>query len=219
MNNKFLDAMQFRHATKKFDPSKIISDEKIADILEMGRLSPSSFGFEPQKFVIVQNHDVREQIKQFTWGAQGQLPTASHFIIILARKKKAMHHSSDYIQHMMRDVRKMPDEIAQIYNNYYEKFQEQDFNLAESDRAMFDWASKQSYIALANMMTGAAYIGIDSCAIEGFDYKSAKNFLENALGIDTEEFGPAVMLALGYGKTEPKAKTRQNIEDITFWFK
>lgn len=47
MNNKFLDAMQFRHATKKFDPSKIISDEKIADILEMGRLSPSSFGFKP----------------------------------------------------------------------------------------------------------------------------------------------------------------------------
>jgi nitroreductase len=183
----------------------------------MGRLSPSSFGFEPWKFVIVQNSKLREKLKEFTWGAQGQLPTASHFVIILARKKKSMIYSSSYISSML-EYKQLPEDVQALYKEFYEKFQKDDFNLLQNDRALFDWTCKQTYIALANMMTGASAMGIDSCPIEGFDSKKAQEFLKDELKIDSEEFGVSVMVAFGYRKDEPRDKSRLAIEDITTWY-
>jgi len=218
MENKFLDAMMFRNACKEFDSTKKINEGDFNAILEMGRVSPSSFGFEPWKFAIIQNEGLREKLKAFSWGAQGQLPTASHFMIILARKKKGMIYSSDYIQHML-DYKQLPEDIKELYGQFYEKFQKEDFKLLESDRTLFDWATKQTYIALANMMTGAAYMGIDSCPIEGFDADMTEAFLKDELKIDTEEFGAAVMVAFGYRKDEEKReKSRQELETVTTWY-
>ena len=218
MENKFLDAMTFRHATKEFDATKKISDEDFNTILEMGHISPSSFGFEPWKFVVVQNPELREKLKEFTWGAQGTLPTASHFVVILARKPKGMKYGSKYINHMM-DLKQLPEDVKKMYSEFYEKFQKEDFNLLESDRTLYDWSCKQTYIALANMMTGAAYMGIDSCPVEGFDVKKAEEFMENELGINTEDFGVSVMVPFGYRSNEPKReKVRQPVEDITAWY-
>lgn len=219
MENKFMDAMTFRHACKAFDGSKKISEADFRGILEIGRISPSSFGLEPWKFVVIQNEALREKLKGFTWGAQGQLPTASHFVIILARKKQGMLYGSDYVEHMMREVKRLPEDIVQRYRGFYEKFQKVDFKLLESDRSMFDWAVKQTYIAMANMMTGAASMGIDSCPIEGFDLEKTEAFLKDDLQIDTEAFGPAVMVAFGYRKDEPKReKVRQELEAVTAWY-
>ena len=111
MENKFLEAMKFRHATKEFDSTKKISDEDFDTVLEYGILSPSSFGFEPWKFLVVQNENLRTKLKEFSWGAQGTLPTASHFMIILARKEKGMKYDSTYIKHMMNDVKQFPIEF------------------------------------------------------------------------------------------------------------
>lgn len=218
MENQFYNAMTFRHACKEFDSTKKISTEDFNAILETGRMSPSSFGFEPWKFVIVQNEVLREKLKEFSWGAQGQLPTASHFVIILARKKKGMIYDSEYVEHMLKDVKQLPQDVVELYGQFYEKFQKEDFKLLESDRTLFDWATKQTYIALANMMTGAAYMGIDSCPIEGFDAQKTEEFLRDELNIDTEEFGAAVMLAFGYRKEDPREKSRQDLEDITQWY-
>jgi nitroreductase len=217
MENRFLDAMMFRHACKEFDRSKKISDKEFNLILDMGRLSPSSFGFEPWKFVIVQNSKLREKLKEFTWGGQGQLPTASHFVIVLARKKKSMIYSSNYISSML-EYKQLPEDVQALYKEFYEKFQKDDFNLLQSDKTLFDWACKQTYIAIANMMTGASAIGIDSCPIEGFDSKKAQEFLQDELKIDSEEFGVSVMVAFGYRKDEPRDKSRLAIEDITTWY-
>ncbi len=219
MENQFLEAMKFRHATKEFDETKKISDADFNAILEYGILSPSSFGFEPWKFVVVQNEELRLKLKEFSWGAQGTIPTASHFVIILARKKNGMIYNSDYISHMLRDVKQLPEDVQALYGEFYEKFQKIDFNLLENDRALFDWASKQTYIALANMMTGAAYMGIDSCPTEGFDADKTEEFLKNDLGIDIEEFGASVMVPFGYRKDAPKhEKVRQDIDTVSQWF-
>ena len=214
MKNKFLDAMMFRHACKEFDNTKKINEKDFNDILEIGRLSPSSFGFEPWKFLLIQNKELREKLKEFTWGAQGTLPTASHFVMILARKKSSMIYNSAYIQHMMKDIHKLPADAVQMRGQFYEKFQKEDFNLLENDRAMFDWASKQTYIAMANMMSGAAYMGIDSCPIEGFEVQKTEAFLKDELNIDTDNFGVSVMVAFGYRKNEQKEKSRQSLDDI-----
>jgi hypothetical protein len=218
MENKFFEAMKFRHATKEFDATKKLSEDEFKAILEFGRLSPSSFGFEPWKFVIIQNEILREKLKTFAWGGQGQLPTASHFVIILARKKAGMHYSSKYIKHILEDVKQLPEDVRKLYNNFYENFQKKDFKLLESDRNMFDWSCKQTYIALANMITGAAFMGIDSCPMEGFDSEQMENFLKNELSVDTNEFGASVMVAFGHRAKEPRPSVRQKLEDILLWF-
>ncbi len=217
-NDRIIETFHFRHACKVFDAQKKISDDDFMTILETGRLSPSSFGFEPWKFLVVQNTKLREKLKTVTWGAQGTLPTASHFVVILARRQRSMRYDSDYISRMMYDVHHLPEEQAEQRREKYRIFQQDDFRLFESERAMFDWAGKQTYIALANMMTSAAMLGIDSCAIEGFKAEAVEELMAEAFGIDTETFGVAVMVAFGYRVHASKEKTRQRMEDITQWY-
>jgi nitroreductase len=216
MKERVLNAFYFRHACKEFDPDKKISEDDFAFILEAGRLSPSSFGFEPWKFVILQNQTIRQRLLPVSWGAQRQLPTASHFVILLSRTKEGLAADSAHIQHMMRVIQKLPEEVTKGKEARYRNFLTNDFKLMENERLMFEWGARQTYIALANMMTAAALIGIDSCPIEGFDKEAVERILREE-GILEDGFGVACMAAFGYRAREPRAKTRQPMEDITAW--
>lgn len=212
-----LNAFQFRHATKEFDASKTLSKADIDFILETAHLSPSSFGFEPWHFVVVQDKELRELLKPVAWGAPLKLDTASHFILGLSMKAPMTKWNSDYIMSMMKDVKQLPEDVIEMYGKFYREFQERDFDL-DTDKKLFDWASKQTYIALANMMTSAALAGIDSCPIEGFHQEKAETLLKEKFGIDTEKYGLSYMAAFGYRKENPPhEKSRRNLEDIVTW--
>ncbi len=215
---EIIKAFQFRHACKIFDKDKKIPKEDFETILEVARLSPSSFGFEPWKFLIVQDKSLREKLLPVTWGAQNILPTASHYVIILARKKPSLLYNSEYITHMLYDVHHIPKEKAEARRAKYKKFQEEDFRLLESNRAIFDWASKQSYIALGNMMSVAAMLGIDSCAVEGFEMDALEEIIAKEFGIDIDIWGVSVMVGFGYRINPQPPKTRQSLDDITKWY-
>ena len=144
-----LSAFQFRHATKKFDETKKISDQDFNVILEAGRLSPSSFGFEPWRFVVIQNTQLRNELRTVTWGAQGQLPTASHYVAILCLKD-GMRYDSSHVTHMMRDIQHLSPEMMEKKRERFREFQREN-GILETPKALFDWAVKQSYIALGNM--------------------------------------------------------------------
>ncbi|NRT10665.1 NAD(P)H-dependent oxidoreductase [Flavobacterium sp. 14A] len=215
--DEILNAFNFRHATKEFDASKIISDDNMKFLLQTAHLSPSSFGFEPWHFVVVQDKELRELLKPVAWGAPLKLDTASHFVLGLSMKAPMVKHNADYIQTMMKDVKKMPEEVIEMYSKFYREFQERDFAL-DSDKKLFDWSSKQNYIALGNMMTAAALIGIDSCPIEGFHQEEAEALLREKFGIDTDKYGLAFMIAFGYRKNDPAhEKSRRNFDDIVTW--
>lgn len=211
-----INGFKFRHACKVFDDKKKITEEDFNFILETGRLSPSSFGFEPWKFIVLQNDKIRESLRAVTWGAQKQLPTASHYVVILSRKSD-MNYNSDYVQHIMEDVQQLPKEVAEGKKEAFENFQKSDFHLLDSERNLADWASKQTYIALGNMMTSAALIGIDSCPIEGYDKAKAEEILAKEGLLDRSKFELSVMVAFGYRVNEPRPKTRQDIEEVTEW--
>ncbi len=220
MNSKeIIDAFNFRHACKIFDKSKKISSNDFNTILESARLSPSSFGFEPWQFLVVQDMKLREKLLPVTWGAQNILPTASHYVIILARKKPTLLYNSDYITHMMYQVHKIPKAKAEARRAKYKKFQEEDFDLLSDDRYIFDWACKQTYIALGNMMSVAAMLGIDSCAVEGFERDKIEKIIKEDFNIDTNIFGVSVMVGFGYRLNEQPTKTRQKLEDIVKWYR
>ncbi|MFK7808447.1 MAG: NAD(P)H-dependent oxidoreductase [Saprospiraceae bacterium] len=215
--NEVLNAFQFRHACKEFDATKTVSDEDIDYILQTAHLSPSSFGFEPWHFVVVQDKELRELLKPVAWGAPLKLDTASHFILGLTMKAPMTKWDADYIMHMMKEVKQFPEDVIKMYSKFYREFQENDFDL-DTDKKLFDWAAKQTYIALANMMTAAALTGIDSCPIEGFHQKKAEALLKEKFDIDTDKYGLSYMVAFGYRKeAPPHAKTRRNFKDIITW--
>ncbi|MGD6801284.1 NAD(P)H-dependent oxidoreductase [Rossellomorea vietnamensis] len=217
LKQQILDAFHFRHATKQFDPDKKIADDDFRFIMETARLSPSSFGFEPWRFLVIQDPALREKIKNASWGAYTKLPEASHFVIILARTKEDTKYDSDYLKDQLKNVSKIPDEFLEKFLGRIEEFQKEDFNLLEGDRPLYDWASKQTYIALANMMTAAAQIGIDSCPIEGFNIKEMDALLQEEGLLQDGHFSISVMAAFGYRVEEPRPKTRRPFDDIVKW--
>ncbi|RFU64390.1 NAD(P)H-dependent oxidoreductase [Peribacillus saganii] len=214
---EILEAFQFRHATKEFDPNKKISEDDFNFILEAARLSPSSVGYEPWKFLIIQNKELRDKLREVSWGARGQLPTASHFIVILARTIKDTKYDSEYVKNQMLSVKQIPEDVFEQMKIRYREFQEEDLNILENERTAFDWASKQTYLALANMMTAAALIGIDSCPIEGFHFNKVQKILAEEGLLEDGHLAVSVMAAFGYRKNEPRPKTRKDRDDIVLW--
>lgn len=214
---EILAAYQFRHACKEFDPTKQISDDDFRFILETGHLSPSSLGLEPWHFLVIQKPELRERLKERAWGATLKLETASHFVVCLSMKAPLIRFDAPYVEDFMRRVQKLPEEGIKARIGFFETFQKEDFQLT-SDRALFDWASKQSYIALGNMMTAAALIGIDSCPIEGFHSATSEAILAEELGIDFSQYGIAYMVAFGYRKSDPGEKTRRPMEELVSWY-
>lgn len=215
---QILAPFYFRHACKIMDAERKIPAEEFDTILEAARLSPSSFGYEPWRFLVVQNPELRTKLKPLTWGAQNTLPTASHFVIALTRTAQGMRYDAEHVQHMMHDIHHLSEEHIQKRKAVYEHFQKSDFNLLENDRYLLDWASKQTYIALANMMTVAAQMGIDTCPIEGFKAQEVNSLLASDFGVDTQQFQIAYMLAFGYRVNPQNPKTRQPQADIFQWY-
>ena len=211
-----LDAFHYRHACKEFDSEKKISAEDFDFILETIRLSPSSFGLEAWKFLVVQNNVIREKLKPYTWGGQKQLPTASHLIIALHRTSKYLRFDGMLIKENL-DRKKLPDDIKTVVQGKIKSFQENDFDLLSHDNALADWAGKQTYIPLGNMLTVAAMIGIDSCPMEGFNRQAVSGILEEELSIQSSEYLPAYMVAFGYRKNTQPEKIRRAISDVIEW--
>lgn len=192
-----------------------IPQEVFLAILEAGRLSPSSVGSEPWQFLVLKSEAVKEAIAPFSWGIKGDtLHTASHIIALIA-KKSARFDSPFFDEVMTRkglnDVQKSKARAV------YERFQSQDMPILDNDKALFDWASKQTYIALANMMTAAQLLGVDTCPIEGFDYALMDKTLSDFGLYDANQWGISVMLTLGYRMGAPNPKTRKPLHEATLF--
>lgn len=214
---EILKAHAYRRAIKEFEPDQKISTEDFDFILEVGRRSPSSFGWEPWQFVVVQNKELREKLSAPSWGAQKQLASASHFVILLARKGDEMRVGSEYLKYKSQEIDKLPADIEKMKNDFFKNFMENEFDLTD-DRKIFDWASKQAYLPLANMMTAAAEIGIDSCPIEGFDPAKVEEILEETGILNSDKLGVAVMVAFGYRKEDsPFPQSRFPMEKVVTW--
>lgn len=153
-----LSAFKNRKSCRHYDAARKISAEDFQFILELGRLSPSSVGSEPWQFVVVQNPEIRQAIKLFSWGMADALDTASHLVVFLA-KKNARFDSPFMLESLKRRGVTEPDAVEKSLARY-QAFQADDIKILDDSRALFDWCCRQTYIALANMMTGAAMAGI-----------------------------------------------------------
>jgi len=209
MNKTFNEAMGFRHACKIFDENKKITDEDIKFILEMGVKSPSSFGMEPWKFLVITNEELKAKIRPACWN-QVQITSCSHLVIVLAAIDSVKPESGMPEKRFTR--REMSQENLDFYLNLYSTHLK---NTLSSDENIYSWTSKQTYIAAANMMTGAASLGIDSCPIEGFD----KVQVEEILDLDVTKYQLSMVLPFGYRINEQSTQLRLAYEDVVEYIK
>jgi nitroreductase len=202
--NDFMKAMDFRHACKIFDEKRRVSQEEIRYILETGRKSPSSFGMEGWKFLVVTNEALKERLRPACWN-QVQITSCSHLIVILAAIDNLKPESGVPAKRFAR--RPISPEQVEAYIQRYGTHLARTFS---SDERTYAWSARQTYIALANMMTAAAYIGIDSCPIEGFEKES----VEQILGLDPKEYQVSVLLTLGYRLNEQPPRSRLSFDEV-----
>ena len=204
MNRNFEKALQFRHACKSFDMSKKIPSEDIEFILNAARLSPSSYGLETSKYIVISNDKLKEKIQEASMN-QSQIGNCSHLIIVLAGIEEVKIKSG--IPKARFERLNMPKENLEFFLSLYEGFSNEHLY---NDEKIYNWASKQAYISVGNMMTAASVKGVDSCAIEGFE----KERIENILGLDASLHQVALVLPFGYRKYEQSALVRQDLTDL-----
>ncbi len=204
MKNKFIDTMNFRHACKIFDENKKINDEDIHFILECGRKSPSSFGMEAWKFLVITNEELKAKLRPVCWN-QVQITSCSHLVIVLTGIESVKIESGEVEKRFAR--REMPKESLDMYMGLYAKHLQKTLS---SDESIYCWTARQSYIAATNMMSGAAFIGIDSCPIEGFEKEKVEAILE----LDTKQYQLAMVLPFGYRLNPQPEQIRLPFDEV-----
>ncbi len=209
MNKTFEEAMNFRHACKVFDEDKKISDKDIKFILEAGQKSPSSFGMEPWKFLVITNEELKAKIRPACWN-QVQVTSCSHLVIVLAAIESVKVESGLPQKRFKR--REMTQELFDFYMNLYSGHLKETLS---SDKNIYSWTSKQTYIAVGNMMTAAATLGIDSCPIEGFE----KEKVEKILGLDISQYQLSLVLPFGYRINEQSSQLRLDYDEVVEFIK
>lgn len=211
-------ALDHRVAVRVYDENRDISRQDMELLMDAAWLSPSSVGLEGWRFLVLdraQIQTIRPELKPLSWGAQPQLDTASHFVILLAEKNARYDGPSIRESLIRRGLTSDQDLEGRIA--LYETFQIKCMGL-ETPRALHDWTSKQTYIAMANMMFSASLLGIDSCAIEGFNYTDVNSLLAAKGWLAPEREGVACMLSLGYRLKDPKhPRSRKPRQEVVCW--
>jgi nitroreductase len=202
--DQFKEAMKFRHACKIFDENKKISDEDIYQILEVGRESASSFGMEPWKFLVITNQKLKQKLQPYCWN-QPQITSCSHLIVILAAIESVKIESGIPAKKFAR--RGISKEQQEKYLNVYANHLK---TILQDDNMIYTWTSKQTYIAMSNMITYAATKKIDSCPIEGFE----KDEVQKVLNLDSSKYQVSVLVPMGYRINPQSPQLRDDFEDI-----
>jgi len=197
--NSVVAQLNWRMATKNFDPDKKISDNEFQLLLEALRLSPSSYGLQPWKFVVVKNPDVRVKLQAASYG-QKQVGDASHLIVLCAKTSLGQADVDHYIQ-STADVRGLKIEDLAGFKGMLSTF----IGGKEKD-VLQGWATKQVYIALGNLLTTCAMSNIDTCPMEGFD-STAYNEI---LGLEKLGLSATLVCPVGYRLADaPEAKEKK----------
>jgi len=206
--SQLLDALNWRYAAKTFDASKKISDATWKTLEQSLVLSPSSFGLQPYRFLIVKDPAVREQLQPHSWN-QTQVVDASHYVVMAGRTAMTEAEVDRFLDRVV-EVRGIPRESLEGYRGMMYG----SLLSPGAETRIPHWAALQAYIALGNLMTTAALLGVDTCAIEGF----APAEYDAILGLKEQGYASVVCCALGYRRADDKyawaAKVRFPATDL-----
>ncbi|HAF85325.1 MAG TPA: NAD(P)H-dependent oxidoreductase [Sphaerochaeta sp.] len=196
----FLEAMQNRFACKLYSDKKI-AEEDLLTILEYGRLSPTSFGLELWSFHVVEKPSLRKSLYTACFGQESVL-TAPLSIVTLSRAQAYLDPDGPLVKERGSRFPGSLSDFVEDYRPYYDFLREQG--------RLEGWSRSQGYLAVANMMTGAADLGIQSCAIEGFD----EDLVLAILGLDREDWTVSMVIPFGYPGEPVRPKIRASLASL-----
>jgi len=203
-----LEAMQWRYATKRFDPSRRIPDD-VWSVLEQALvLTPSSYGMQPWEFCVVTRQDLKEDLVSSSWG-QRQVADCSHLLVITAR----LSVGEEDVERLMAAIETTQGRPRDQILGYRDMII-RDVVTGPRSVDAHGWARLQCYIALGNFMAAAALLGIDTCPMEGF----LPDVYDKALGLTERGLSAAVLCPAGYRHPEDKyaslPKVRFPVEEV-----
>jgi len=205
--SNFNQNANWRYATKKFDTTKKVSAEDLTTLKEAIRLSASSFGLQLYKVIIVENTELRAQLQPASWG-QTQIVDASH-LIVFANQTTVNESDVDSYINNVATTRNLPVDALTGYADYMKGAVS---NMSEEVKPI--WTSKQTYIALTNLLNAAAELKIDVTPMEGF----VPAQYNEILGLDKLNLNASLVAAVGYrheeDATQHYAKVRKSNEDL-----
>jgi nitroreductase len=193
-NETLLAQLRWRYATKKFDPTRKISADDWRTLEEALVLTPSSYGLQPWKFIVITDPVTKEKLVPVSWG-QRQVADASH-LVLFAIKTNLTADDIDHFLKRIAAVRGLNKDSLATYRQMMVG------DVVEGDRSkvVAEWAARQVYIALGNFLTSAAMLGIDTCPMEGFE--PAK--YDEILGLPARGLAATVAAVAGYRAADDK---------------
>ena len=187
MNSEIIKKLQWRYATKKFDPNKVLSDEKLEILKEAFNLTATSYGLQPLRLVVVSDPGVKEQLVPISMD-QPQVKDASHVLIFCTENTVTSQFIKGHFNRV-EDIRDTPREILDPFESYLlESF---------SDKKPEDielWMTKQAYLAMGNLLTVCALEDIDACPMEGFDPDKYDELLQ----LEEKGLRSVLVMPIGY---------------------
>jgi nitroreductase len=157
------EALNWRYATKVFDPTRTIPTETWAALERSLVLTPSSYGLQPWRFLIVTDKPLRERLRAASWN-QSQVVDCSHHVVFLGRTEMREADVQRLIDRTVADRGLQPAAL-----DGYKGMMVRDVVNGPRGKAAAEWAARQCYIALGQLMLACAQLGIDACPMEGFD--------------------------------------------------
>ena len=198
--NTFLENQNWRYATKKFDVTKRVSTADLELLKEAIQLTTSSYGLQPYTVIIVENPALRAQLLPFSWG-QSQIVDASHLLVFANILDLGQNVIDDYFANLIQ-TRGIPAESVQGYKDFMTS---NITSLPEDVRNT--WTSKQTYLALGNLMNAAAELKIDVCPMEGF----VPAQYNEILGLDKLNLNASLVAAIGYRSEEDASQNYKKV--------
>lgn len=205
---QLLHALNWRYATKIFDAAKKIPADVWQALEQSLVLTPTSYGLQPYKFLVINNPAKRAELLPHSWN-QKQVVEASHFVVFAARTEMTEADVDRFIKRTT-DVRKLPADALKGYRGMMLS----DVVNGPRGKAAHEWATRQVYIALGNLMTCAAVLGVDACPMEGL----VPAEYDKILNLNGSGYATAVACALGYRAAGCKyaslAKVRYETKEV-----
>lgn len=192
LNQMILKQMNWRYATKKFDPSRKISEADWKTLVEATLLAPSSYGLQPWKIIVPQDPALRKRLREASWG-QSQIEDASHLAVFATLKKMSQAHVDKFFARIS-EVRGAPPAQLEGFRNVVLN----DVVHGPRNAVSETWNQRQAYIALGTLLTTAALLEIDACPMEGIE--PAK--YDELLGLKGGEYSAVAVVALGYRSSD-----------------
>ena len=182
-----INSLEWRYATKKFDPSKILSNEKIETLKKAFNLTPTSFGLQPVKLIVIQNKELQEKFVEHTY-FQRQVADASHLLVLCIENDTTTKDINNYFD-LEKKERGTNDELISTFRNQLVDMYK---NKTLEERQLS--AVYQTYIILGNLMTVCALEKIDACPLEGF----VPSKIDELLNLEELNLKSVLLLPVGF---------------------